>query len=106
MNSYYYDEETAMVYKISPITATIVKDEEQKIPTAILVHSNIKVTNFKREKVRRTLSEVYPYDKFNLDAAKKTFTDTILSKLLGNAVAISEEEYNKIKERIEPVAYC
>ncbi|NLZ39055.1 MAG: hypothetical protein GX893_05545 [Firmicutes bacterium] len=106
MSSYYYDEETAMVYKISPVTATIVKDEEQKIPTAILVYTNIKVTNFKREKVRRTLSEVYPHDKYDLDAAKKAFTDNILSKLLGNAVAISEEEYNRIKKRIEPVAFC
>lgn len=105
MESYFYDEDLAMVYKISPVAATVVEDEDRNIPTAILVHANVKVTNFKREKVRRTISEVYPYDQYDLDAAKEAFTNNVLLKVLGKANSISEEEYNAIKQRVEPVAF-
>ncbi|HAA38002.1 MAG TPA: hypothetical protein DCE00_03910 [Firmicutes bacterium] len=106
MESYFYDDDLAMVYKISPVAATVIKDEDQKIPTAILVHANVKVTNFKREKVRRTISEVYPYEQYDIDAAKEAFTNDVLLKVLGNATAISEEEYNAIKRRVEPISCC
>jgi hypothetical protein len=106
VESYFYDDDLAMVYKISPVAATVIKDEDQKIPTAILVHANVKVTNFKREKVRRTISEVYPYEQYDIDAAKEAFTNDVLLKVLGNATAISEEEYNAIKRRVEPISCC
>ncbi|HZK25683.1 MAG TPA: hypothetical protein VFC74_09930 [Oscillospiraceae bacterium] len=106
MESYFYDQDLAMVYKISPVAATVVEDEDKKVPTAILVHANVKVTNFKREKVRRTISEVYPYDQYDFDTAKEAFTNNVLQKVLGNATAISEEEYNVIKQRVEPASHC
>ncbi|MCR3923524.1 MAG: hypothetical protein NUK65_13595 [Firmicutes bacterium] len=106
MSSFYYDEDLAMVYKISPVVASVVEDEDKKVPTAILVHANIKVTNFKREKVRRTLSEVYPRDRYDLESAKEAFVDNVLGKVLGKATVISQEEYDNIKKRVEPVEYC
>lgn len=102
MSDFYYDEDLALVYKISPVVASIVENEDARVPTMILVHINVKVTNFKREKVRRTLSEVYPLTQFDLESAKKKFEATILKKLLGNAAAISKDEYDDIKKRVEP----
>lgn len=102
MNGFYYDEELALVYKISPVVASVVQDEDKGVPTAILVHSNVKVTNYKREKVRRTLSEVYSYGQYDIESAKQAFEETVLAKLLGNATPISQEEYENIKKRVEP----
>ncbi|MBT9168060.1 MAG: hypothetical protein DDT19_01405 [Syntrophomonadaceae bacterium] len=68
-----------------------------------MVHTNVKITNFKREKVRRTISEVYPSSEYGLDLAKKVFEDKILSRLIGKATAIEQDEYDRIKRRLEPV---
>ncbi|HHX75099.1 MAG TPA: hypothetical protein GX699_09375 [Firmicutes bacterium] len=106
MNKYYYDEDLALVYKISPVVASVVESVNENMPATILVHADIKVTNFKREKIRRTISEVYPANRYNPDSAKKIFKDTILPQVLGNAVAISKEEYDALKMRLEPVSYC
>ena len=106
MNGFYYDEDLALVYKISPVVASVVENENKGVPAVILVHADIKVTNFKREKVRRTLSEVYPANKYDIDAAKQAFIDNILSQLLGKAVIISKEEYDDFKLRLEPISYC
>ncbi|NLM46911.1 MAG: hypothetical protein GX200_08940 [Firmicutes bacterium] len=106
MHKYYYDEDLALVFKISPVVASVVENDDTGAPAAILVHADIKVTNFKREKVRRTISEVYPADRYNPDSAKKVFTDTVLQQVLGNAVAISKEEYEALKMRLEPASYC
>lgn len=106
MSGFYYDEEMATVYKISPVVASIVEDEDKGVPTAILVHTNVKVTNFKREKVRRTLSEIYPYNQYDLDSAKEAFEQNILKKLLGSATEISEDEYDRLKKRVEPTYNC
>lgn len=105
MSRFYYDEELALVYKISPVVASIVEDEDQEVPTAILVHTNVKVTNFRREKVRRTLSQIYPYQEYDMDQAKQEFEDTVLAKLLGKATPISQDEYDRIKKRVEPADY-
>lgn len=102
MSEFYYDEDLALVYKISPVVASIIESEDEGVPTAILVHTNVKVTNFKREKVRRTLSEVYQLNQYDLVTAKKKFEDTVLTKLLGNATVISQDEYDDIKKRVEP----
>ncbi|NLN06389.1 MAG: hypothetical protein GX167_02075 [Firmicutes bacterium] len=106
MHKYYYDEDLALVFKISPVVASVVENDDTGAPATILVHADIKVTNFKREKVRRTISEVYPADRYNPDSAKKVFTATVLQQVLGNAVAISEEEYDALKMRLEPASYC
>ena len=105
MSEFYYDEDLAMVYKISPVVASIMEDEDQGVPTAILVHTNVKVTNFRREKVRRTLSEIYPYNDYDLESAKKAFENKVLARLLGNATQISQDEYDRIKKRVEPGEY-
>ena len=106
MSSFYYDEDLALVYKISPVVASVVEKETNGVPAAILVHADIKVTNFKREKVRRTLSEVYPSSEYDIETAKQAFTDNVLQQVLGTAVAISQEEYDSLKMRLEPVSYC
>jgi hypothetical protein len=105
MSRFYYDEELALVYKISPVVASIVEDEDQGVPTAILVHTNVKVTNFRREKVRRTLSQIYPLSEYDMERAKQEFEDTVLAKLLGKATSIPQDEYDRIKKRVEPANY-
>jgi hypothetical protein len=105
MSEFYYDEELALVYKISPVVASIVEDEDQGVPTAILVHTNVKVTNFRREKVRRTLSHIYPNNEYDMESAKKEFEQTVLAKLLGKATPIPQDEYDRIKKRVEPTNY-
>jgi len=98
---YYYDHDRAIAYKLSPVSASTVPDDEKGKPKVILIHTNIKITNFKKEKVRRTLSEVYPTEKYDEESAKSKFSNTVIAKLLGNATKISEEEYEQIKSRVE-----
>ena len=57
MSGYYYNEELAVVYKVGPVAASLVKDKNENGQEVILVHTTIKMTNFKREKVRRTISK-------------------------------------------------
>ncbi|EEG77302.1 hypothetical protein [Dethiobacter alkaliphilus] len=102
MSSFYYDEELALVYKIGPVVASVVENEEQGVSSGILVHTNVKVTNFRREKIRRTLSEIYPANKYDIDSAKQEFENKVLAKLLGKATSISQDEYDRIKKRVEP----
>lgn len=104
MSQFYYDDELAMVYKIGPVVASEVKKKGEDAPSAILVYTDIKITNFRREKIRRTLSEVYPLPDYNYETAKKAFIDNVLSKFLGDAVPISEEKYAALEKRLEPVS--
>ncbi|MBS4008896.1 MAG: hypothetical protein KGZ45_10820, partial [Clostridium sp.] len=54
-------------------------------------------------KVRRTISEIYPSSEYGLDLAKKAFEDKVLAKLIGKATPIEQDEYDRIKKRLEPV---
>jgi hypothetical protein len=96
MSDYYYDEERATAYKVSAPEVSVVSGGE-----ALLVHVNLKATNYKKEKVRRTVSETYPADRFTPDAAKAAFVENILTRVLSGATRISHEEYEQIKERVE-----
>lgn len=98
---YYYDEDHGIAYKIDPIVTSLVWDEEDCSPGKILVHTDVKVTNIKREKVRRTLSEFYPSAQYDLDTARREFSDTHLNKLIDGAKEISEQEYLFLKEKFE-----
>lgn len=106
MSRFYYDEELATVYKISPVVATAVEKESEGSPATILVHANVKITNFRREKIRRTLSEVYQFGEYDLDTAKVEFEKRVLGKFIGQAAPISQDEYDKIKRRVEPAYTC
>ena len=99
---YYFDEDHEIAYKIDPIETSVVVDVGNSNPGKILVHTDVKVTNIRREKVRRTISEFYPTDQYDLDAAKKVFSDTLLSKLIIGAKKISQQEYETIKAKFEP----
>ncbi|MBS4029927.1 MAG: hypothetical protein KGZ63_00650 [Clostridiales bacterium] len=101
MSEYYYDEELAMAYKVDPVVASMVEDEARGVAHAVLVHTNVKITNFKKEKIRRIISEVYPSDQYDMDAAKKAFEEKVLGKLLSTAVKIPKDEYDRIKKRVE-----
>jgi hypothetical protein len=101
MCEYYFDDERAIAYKIYPITASAIKDEDSGTDKAILVHTNIKATNFKKEKARRALSDVFPSDQYDRDTAKKAFLEGTLARVLGNARKITEQEYDIIKSRVE-----
>jgi len=79
---YLYDEDHGIAYKIDPIATSMIKDGV-KNQGKIFVHTDIKVTNIRREKVRRTISELYPTDRYDLDSARKLFSDTVLSKIIG-----------------------
>lgn len=96
MSDYYYDEERAIAYKVSPPEVSVVPGGE-----SLLVHVNLKATNYKKEKVRRTVSETYPVDRYTKDSAKAAFLDSVLTRVLGGATRISHEEYERIKERVE-----
>ncbi len=100
MPDYFFDEERALAYKINPLSVTIMESEKEG-KKAILVHTNVKVTNFKKEKIRRILSEKYPVDQFDKESAKQKFAETILSNFIEGASKISETEYQEIKARIE-----
>lgn len=99
---YYFDEDQGIAYKIDPIATSMVQDGSSN-PGKILVHTDIKVTNIRREKVRRTISELYPTDKYDFDSARRLFSDTLLHKLklVGKAKEISEQEYESIKSKFE-----
>ena len=49
MSQFYYDNDLAMVYKIGPVVP-LKKNKRNRIPTAILVYTDVKITNFRREK--------------------------------------------------------
>lgn len=97
MCDYYFDEDHGTAYKIDPILVTHIRGEGKSSPETILVRTDVKVTNFKKEKVRRTLSEFYPSTKYDLDSAKKSFRDNLLSRFLTGAKKISVKEYETIK---------
>lgn len=101
MCDYYFDEDRGVAYKIDPVMTSVVRDESKSNPKGILVHTDVKVTNLKKEKVRRTISEFFPSEKYDLDEAKKVFCDTLLTKYIKGAKKISEEEYQTIKARFE-----
>jgi hypothetical protein len=103
MSDFFFDEERAVAYKINPLVTSIVQNKDTKEPQAILVQTNVKVTNFKKEKVRRILSEVYPIEKYDTEAAEKKFYDTLILNLVGNATKISAEEYEAIKAKVENI---
>ncbi|MHB9093087.1 MAG: hypothetical protein ACYC21_00325 [Eubacteriales bacterium] len=98
---YYFDEDHEIAYKIDPIETSVVADKGNSNLMRILVHTDVKVTNIRREKVRRTISEYYPSEKYDLDSAKQIFSDTLLSKLINGAKKISEQEYESIKAKFE-----
>ncbi|MBU7007170.1 hypothetical protein [Phosphitispora fastidiosa] len=93
---YYYDEERGIAYKVTPVKASVASSDE-----SIVVHTDVKVTNLKKEKIRRTLSQMYPSDQYDLDSAKKIFADTMLSRFISGARKISEQEYQTINSRYE-----
>lgn len=97
---YYFDEDHGIAYKIDPIATSIVQDGLSN-PGKIVVHTDIKVTNIRREKIRRTVSEMYPNDQYDLASAKKLFSDTLLSKIVDGAKEISAQEYENIKSKFE-----
>ena len=101
MSYFFFDDERAVAYKINPLMTSLVQNQETKEPKAILVQTNVKVTNFKKEKVRRILSEVYPIEQYDTESAKQKFYDTLIAKLVGDAREISAEEYEDIKARVE-----
>ena len=94
---YYYDEDRGIAYKVTPVKVSVVSSETK----SIMVHTDIKVTNLKKEKIRRTLSQMYPSDQYDLDSAKKIFADTMLSRFISGARKISEQEYQNINSRYE-----
>lgn len=101
MCNYFFDEDHGVAYKINPISAAFIDDEGADYRRSIIVHTDVKVTNLKKEKVRRTLSHVYPSEAYDLDAAKRIFNETLLSKFVSGARRISEQEYQNIKAQFE-----
>lgn len=101
MCDYYFDPDRAVAFKVNSINSSLVYDEDKGEPTAILVHANVKITNFKKEKIRRIISELYPTQKYDMDSARKEFSDTLLSRIIEGAQKISEQEYEEIKARVE-----
>lgn len=100
MCEYYFDEDHGVAYKIDPVNASLVNGGNGN-PTEILVHTDVKVTNIKKEKVRRTLAEAYPTNQYDLDSAKKIFVQRLVSKLINGARQISEDQYQEIKQKFE-----
>lgn len=100
MCDYYFDEDHGIAYKIDPVNAAVVGRGEGS-PTEILVHTDVKVTNIKKEKVRRTLAKSFPGTQYDLDSAKKIFAERVIRRLIHCARPISEEEYQKIKAKYE-----
>lgn len=94
MCNYYFDEDHGIAYKVDPIVGEVG-------PKEILVHTDVKVTNLKREKLRRTLYESYPVDNYDLTTARIYFKDTVLANLIHGTRQISEEEYENLKTRFE-----
>ncbi len=101
MCNYYFDDAHGIAYKIDPISTSVLEKDDRKKPEEIIVYTNVKITNYRREKIRRVLSETYPMDQYDYDSAKKRFTDTLLSRLLSSAKKISEQEYESIKAVVE-----
>lgn len=101
MCEYYFDEDRAVAYKINAPVTSYLNDEKDQKPKAILVQANVKITNYKKEKIRRILSEVYPIDKYDLESAQKSFTSTMIYNLVKSARKISQDEYNQIKAQVE-----
>lgn len=106
MCEYYYDDDHGVAYKVNPVEATTVNAEGQEGLSEILVHTDVKVTNLKKEKVRRTLSESYPTDRFDLDTARNLFKETILAKLVWGTRQITEEEYSTLRVGLEAQFRC
>ena len=100
MCEYYFDEDHGVAYKIDPVNASLVGGANGN-PTEIMVHTDVKVTNIKKEKVRRTLAESYAINQYDLDSAKKVFVHRLVSKLINGAKQISEEQYQEIKQKYE-----
>lgn len=100
MCDYYFDEDHGIAYKIDPVNASIVGGGEGS-PTEILVHTDVKVTNIKKEKIRRTLARSFSGTQYDLDSAKKIFAENLIRRLIHGAKPISKEEYQKIKEIYE-----
>jgi hypothetical protein len=101
MCEYYFNEDHDIAYKIDPVKASVVQGRAQSCQSSILVHTDVKITNIKKEKVRRTLSEFYPSEKYDLDSAVKSFSETFIPKLVSGSKKISEEEYAAIKAKFE-----
>lgn len=101
MCEYYFDEDRALAFKINSINSSFVYEEDEAKPKTILVHTNVKVTNFKKEKIRRILSETYPANMYDFESAEKEFSNKMLSKLIHGAKKISEQEYETIKAKVE-----
>ncbi|HEX3030833.1 MAG TPA: hypothetical protein VHS59_01100 [Bacillota bacterium] len=101
MSQYYYDEVREVAYKIDPILVSEVGGSNSLNPKGLLVHTDVKMTNYRREKVRRTICELFPQDSCDPETAKKQFSASLLGKLTRGARRISEEEYLNIKANYE-----
>jgi len=101
MCEYYFDEDHGVAYKVNPVQASVVNSVGGSNAASILVLTDVKVTNMKKEKVRRTLSQVYPTETYDLDQAKRVFADTMVSRFVSGARRISEQEYQTINSKYE-----
>jgi len=101
MCEYYFDDERAIAYKIYPLIISTINDDDTDAEKSILVHTNVKMTNFRKEKARRPFSEVYPVSRYSQNSAKSAFFEMLRAKLLKDARQITEQEYNQIKLRVE-----
>lgn len=101
MSDFYFDEDHGIAYKVDPIVTSLVHSDRTSNPEQIIVHTDVKVTNIRKQKIRRTLSEVYPSNQYDMETAKRSFYDNLLLRFISGAKKISEQEYEAIKSRYE-----
>lgn len=101
MSNFYYDEEHGVAYKVDPVITSLIPGQEDE--GMIVVQTDVKVTNFKKEKIRRTLIEAYPVGEYDEDSAKEKFIGSMLRSFMQGAKKIPEDEYLNIKSRYEAV---
>lgn len=101
MNHYYYDDQHGVAYKVDPIITSFIQGQEDA--GMIVVQTDVKVTNLKKEKIRRTLMETYPVEVYDEKAAKEEFLNSRLMTFINGAKVIAENEYENIKSRYEAV---
>ncbi len=101
MSNFYFDEENGVAYKVDPIVASVIPGRTES--GMIVVQTDVKVTNLKKEKIRRTLMEAYPALEFDMASAKENFVNSRLKSFISGAKRIEEYEYESIKARYEAV---
>ncbi|GAB4256370.1 hypothetical protein [Thermincola ferriacetica] len=99
MCDFYYDEENGVAYKVDPIRVSFTGERDNS--GMIVVQTDVKVTNLRKEKIRRTLAEVYQAGEYNLETAKEKFINSRLKVFMGGARKIPESEYEEIKAKYE-----